>query len=362
MSAQIVICCGSGGVGKTTTSAALALKWAMSGSSVCVLTIDPAQRLADSLEIEKTGDETTPIHIPGARGRCDAVMLNVADTFNGLIHQFADSPEAAQQILDNRYFQFASTQLGGVHEFMAAERVRQLATDGQYDVVVVDTPPTRNALDFLNAPERMAGLMDGAVMRWMSMPATRGGWRALELGSEAVTRVLRMLVGQGTIGEIAQFFELFRELWGGFHTRSMDMQRMLRDDSTRFVLISSPEPTAREEALFFLNQLKAKGMPFGGFIINRVETAVAREVHPSDFPLDGPGDWPATVDQLVEICGVQARLAEIHQRSIQALTSAGPLGTKHWEIPHQGHPINNLEDLLSIGEYLPQRDALHYPR
>jgi anion-transporting ArsA/GET3 family ATPase len=358
MSAQIVICCGSGGVGKTTTSAALALKWAMSGSSVCVLTIDPARRLADSLDIGQLGAEATPIPLPGAQGRCDALMLNVPDTFEGLIHQFADSPETAHRILDNRYFQFASNRLGGVHEFMAAERVRQLAAGGHYDVVVVDTPPTRNALDFLNAPERMAGLMDGAVMRWMSMPATRGGWRALELGSEAVTRVLRLLVGQSTIGEIAQFFDLFRDLWDGFRARSLDMQRMLRDESTRFVLISSPEPTARGEALFFLNQLKAQGMPFGGFIVNRVEMATTRGIQPSDFPPDGPGDWGSTVGQLVAICGVQARLAEIHERSIQALISAGPDGTKHWTIPHQGHPIHKLQDLLSIGSHLPDLDGL----
>ena len=167
-----------------------------------------------------------------------------------------------------------------------------------------------------------------------------------------------MLVGQGTIGEIAQFFELFRGLWDGFHARSLDMQRMFRNESTRFVLISSPEPTARGEALFFLNQLKAQGMPFGGFIINRVETAISQGIQATDFPPDGPGDWRTTVNQLVAICAVQARLAEIHERSIQALVSAGPHGTKHWAIPHQGHPINKLEDLLSIGVHLPERDGL----
>jgi anion-transporting ArsA/GET3 family ATPase len=228
MSAAVIICCGSGGVGKTTSSAALAIKLAMEGARVVVLTIDPARRLADSLNIGTIGGEPTRVPLPDTTGYCDALMLDVAETFIALIQRFASSKETAERILSNRYFQFASTRLGGVHEYMAAEKVRALAACGDYDVVVVDTPPSRNALEFLRAPERLAELMDGGVMRWMAMPATRSGWRALELGSEAAAKVLRRLVGDGTIGEIAQFFDLFRDLWDGFHERSLEVQAMLR--------------------------------------------------------------------------------------------------------------------------------------
>ena len=359
MSAQIIICCGSGGVGKTTTSAALALQWAATGNRVCVLTIDPAKRLADSLNIGSIGGEPTPIPLPDSDGQCDAVMLDVEETFEKLIRRFSDSPEAASNILNNRYFQFASTRLGGVHEYMAAEKVRELAVCGQYDAIIVDTPPTRNALDFLRAPERMAELMNGSVMRWMTMPATGSGWRALELGSEAVTRVLRLLVGHGTISEIAQFFSLFRELWDGFHSRSMEVKALFRDESTRFLLVTSPSPAARAEALFFLEQLKQQEMPFGGFLINRMELPLPPSTAP--LPDTGPGDWGSTIAQIAALNDIQSKLCSLHEQSVASLIESGPPDSPSWRIPHQGRPVNNLQDLMKIGEHLPSREQLHQP-
>jgi anion-transporting ArsA/GET3 family ATPase len=354
MSASVIICCGSGGVGKTTSSAALALKLAMDGQRVVVLTIDPARRLADSLNMGAIGGAPTRVPLPDAIGHCDAVTLDVAETFVALIRRFASSEEIAERILINRYFQFASTRLGGVHEYMAAEKVRALAVCGEYDVVVVDTPPSRNALDFLRAPERLAGLMDGAVMRWMAMPATRGGWRALELGSEAAAKVLRRLVGDGTIGEIAQFFELFRDLWDGFHARSIEVQTMLRGPDTRFLLVTSPAPTARSEALFFLDQLKHQKMPFAGFLINRVQQAPAELAKRTAFPSNGPiDDWSELCDQVADIPLQQTRLAKIHQRSIHALLAAEPKVAAHWVIPDQDCPVNDIDALINLGTHLP---------
>ena len=354
MSARVVICCGSGGVGKTTTSAALGLSAAVQGLKVVVLTIDPAKRLADSLNVEAIGGEPVRVPIENARGHCDAVMLDVEQTFEGLIHTFAESPEAAEQILNNRYFQFASSRLGGVHEYMAAEKVRELANCGAYDVVVVDTPPSRNALDFLRAPERIAGLMDGGVMRWIAMPATRSGWRALELGSEAVAKVLRKLVGTGTIGEIAHFFELFRDLWDGFHARSLEVQGILSSPQTRFYLVTSPAPTARAEALFFLEQLKHYSMPFGGFIVNRTELGPSHVASVDELHAHTDLDLDETVtDQLLGVPRCQAKLADLHERSIQSLLSAGPRDADHWVIPDLGRPAEKLADLLDLAEHLP---------
>ena len=200
---RVVICSGSGGVGKTTVSAALALKWALEGQRVAVLTIDPARRLADSLSIGEIGNTAVRVPIenlsPGATGHLDAMMLDAKATFDDLVRRFAPTDEAATRILANRYYQFASTRLGGSHEYMAMERLYELWHHGGYDVVVLDTPPTRHALDFLRAPDRMATLMDEGVLRWLVMPATRSGWRALELGSEAVAKVLKKVMGKGTI-------------------------------------------------------------------------------------------------------------------------------------------------------------------
>ena len=346
-----MVCCGSGGVGKTSTSAALGLALAQAGHRVALLTIDPARRLADSLNIVAIGGTPTRVPMPDVAGTCDALMLDVEETFEALIRRVATSEESAQRILNNRYFQFASTRLGGVHEYMAAEKVRELALSNDYDWVVVDTPPARNALDFLRAPERIAGLMDGGVVRWMAMPATRSGWRALELGSEAVARVLRRLVGNSTIGEIAEFFELFRDLWEGFHTRSHELQQLLSSQRTRFFLITSPAPTARREALFFLDQLADFNVPFGGFIINRVEQP---PVHNGDLRQYLPDGLPPTlVDAICTIPEKQQMTASEHSKSIESLLSAGPQGAEHWIVPDLGKPINKLDDLLELASHLP---------
>ena len=351
MSAQIVVCCGSGGVGKTSTSAALGLALAQSGQRVALLTIDPAKRLADSLNLGAIGGTPTRVPLQGGSGSCDALMLDVEETFEALIRRVATSEASAERILNNRYFQFASTRLGGVHEYMAAEKVRELALSSAYDWVVVDTPPARNALDFLRAPERIAGLMDGGVVRWMAMPATGSGWRALELGSEAVARVLRRLVGQGTIGEIAEFFELFRDLWEGFHTRSKELQQLLSSERTRFFLITSPAPTARSEALFFLEQLTEFQVPFGGFIINRVELAPQ---HSDDVAPHLSQDLPQSLFDAVSMIPAMQRLtADEHTKSIQSLLAAGPAGAPHWLVPDLGRPINKLDDLLELASHLP---------
>jgi len=351
MSCSIAVCCGSGGVGKTTTSAALGLAIARAGHRVAILTIDPAKRLCESLGLEAIGGHPIAVPLPGASGRCDALMLDVQETFEALIRTFSASEEAANRILSNRYFQFASTRLGGVHEYMAAEKVRELAQCGRYDWVVVDTPPSRNALDFLRAPERIAGLMDGGVVKWMAMPATRGGWRALELGSEAVSKVLRLLVGRSTIGEIAEFFDLFRDLWEGFQSRSIELNHLLSSDRTQFFLVTSPSPASRNEALFFLDHLHDLKMPFGGFIINRVERAPSHKTVPSESLSDA---IPAPVRQaLEEALTRQAELASAHDESIAALLSAGPAGAPHWPVPNLGRTVTSREELLELSAFLP---------
>ena len=362
MTAQVIVCCGSGGVGKTTISASLSLSWARAGARVVVVTIDPAQRLADSLGIEIGNDpQEIPLGPVGGTGSLHAVMLDTQATFDDLINQFAASPQAAEQIRDNRYYRFASTRLGGAHEYMAAEKVRELTQCGDFDIVVVDTPPTRNALDFLTAPDRLAKLMDGAVMRWIAMPATRSGWRALELGSEAAARVLRRLVGHGTIGEIAQFFELFRGLWDGFHARSLEVHEMMRAPQTRFILVTTPAPSARTEALYFLEKLQSESMPFGGFVVNRHMPAPSHTLSNTSLPDSGPlppQRWAAVIDAVKRAPARAAQIAQGQDRSIRALRAAGPQGAPCWTVPDQGEDLHDLVALAGLDEFLPSREEL----
>lgn len=360
MTARVVICCGSGGVGKTTISAALALRFALEGRRVAVLTIDPARRLADSLGIGALTN--TPRAVPldqlgnPHNGRLDAMMLDAKSTFDDLVRRLSPDAAAAQRVLDNRYYQSASSRLGGSHEYMAMERLLQLWKGDHYDVVVLDTPPTRHALDFLQAPERMSGLMDQGVLRWLVMPSQKGGWRALEFGSEAVARVLKRLVGHGVIGEIAEFFDAFRVLADRMTDRSLEVRGLLRDPHTRFLLVTSPAPTAQREALFFLRVLSDKSMPFGGFIVNRVAPA------PVHTGMEIPENSPATVAfehwhearQAVLAAVRDARQrAESHTAAIAQLRQSGPAGAPCWSVPEKTADLHALTDLAGLTRHLP---------
>ncbi|MDP6933371.1 MAG: ArsA-related P-loop ATPase, partial [Myxococcota bacterium] len=355
MKAQVILCCGSGGVGKTTISAALGLKWAMEGAKVAVITIDPARRLADSLGLDTLDHEPRPVDLPGPRttdGHLDALVIDMRATFDDMVTRMAPSSEAVERILGNRYYQFTSTRLAGVHEYMALELLLRLWTrqgDEAYDVIVLDTPPTRHALDFLEAPRKLLSLMDDGVLKWLMLPSERGGWRALELGSEAVTRVLRKLAGRGTIGEIAEFFESFRGTWDRLRDRSNEAMELLNDPMTQALLITTPAPRAREEALFFLNLLEERGLRFSGFIVNRAVLPAAEGFDPDEIPeRDG-----AVRSTLVEAVRLHRDNANAHRKAISALREQAPEGTVTWCVPQQQHELHHVEGLLSLLEHLP---------
>lgn len=357
MPCQVVICCGSGGVGKTTVSAALAVKWALAGARVAVLTIDPARRLADSLSIGALSNEARRVPLQtDSGGSLDAMMLDAKATFDELVERLAPSAEVAQRILGNRYYRIASERLGGSHEYMAMERLLRLAESGAYDVVVLDTPPTRHALDFLKAPDRMAGLMDQGVLRWLVMPARKGGWRALELGSEAITRVLKRLIGQGTISEIAEFFEVFVTVGDGMRERSLAVHDLLRSPRTRFLLVTTPAPTARAEALHFLTLLVDKEMPFGGFLINRFRPPPQHDLSADDLPAALP---EPVGEALLQAHRLQSSISAAHQRSVTDLLSAGPPDAGHWRVTDHGQDIHDLDGLSSLGDDLPPLGTLY---
>lgn len=347
MSTRVLICCGSGGVGKTTVSASLALKHANAGERVCVLTIDPARRLADSLGVGELGNTPFRVPIPGATGSLDAMMLDAKAVFDDLVRRFAPSPAAAERILGNRYYRFASSRLGGSHEYMAMEKLLELWQSGHYDTIVLDTPPTRHALDFLRAPDRMSGLMDQGVLRWLVMPASQGGWRAIELGSEALAGVLKRLMGQETVEEIAEFFDSFRDLWDGFRDRSKLVSGLLCSEGTRFFLVTSPAPAARSEALYFLAVLQERHLPFGGFVVNRVLQG------PTQPAPDVAGLPEPIARVMLEAPQLRRRLAQGHAEAIRSLRQAGPDHAPCWVIPDQDQDIHDLPALVSLARYLP---------
>lgn len=360
MRARVAVCCGSGGVGKTTLSAALALKAALAGQRVAVLTIDPARRLADSLDIGTIGNTPRRVPIEGvnpkATGALDAVMLDAKATFDDLVRRFSSSPERAEAILSNHYYQVTSTRLGGIHEYMAMIRLQDLVESGTYDLVVLDTPPTRHALEFLTSPDRLDAVLDEGVLRWLILPSSKSGWRALELGSEAVAKVLRRLVGYGTVGEIAHFFELTRELASAIAQRTAHVRAQLSSPATRFYLVTSPSPVARDEALFFLQVLSERKLPFGGFLVNRTVLPPEHALDPALLPETGPlppERWRALMTGVARAPTLRRQLAAAHAKAIDALRAAGPPGAPCWRVPDQDHDLHTLAGLTELVEWLP---------
>lgn len=352
--ARVLICCGSGGVGKTTTSAALAIRLAQAGERVVVLTIDPARRLADAIGVTDATNQAVPVPVPGLQGgSLDAMMLDAKRTFDDIIERFAPNAESRDRILKNHIYRHVSTRLAGAHEYMAMEKLFELATDPRWDTVVVDTPPTRHALDFLRAPERLANLMDEGVMRWLVLPASRGGWRMIERGSEILASVLQRFLGERTIGDIAEFFAALQSLWDGFRERSLQVRALLRAPTTRFLLVTTPAPTARAEALEFVGLLTSYEMPFGGFLLNRCASPPTEATAPT-FGFGGAdATWGATVEALSRLPEQRRRIVAAQESAITDLRAHAPSGTAIWRLPDMAQELHDLDGITRFAAHLP---------
>ncbi|MGB0101185.1 MAG: ArsA-related P-loop ATPase [Nocardioides sp.] len=274
----IIVCCGSGGVGKTTTSAALALRAAERGRKVVVLTIDPARRLAQSMGIERL--DNTPRPVAGLRtnakgnrkgGRLDAMMLDMKRTFDEVVEGQA-TPEKARQILENPFYIALSSSFAGTQEYMAMEKLGQIHAaaqlDGSYDLIVVDTPPSRSALDFLDAPERLSSFLDGRFIRLLLTPA-RGPARMMTAGFGMITGALNRVIGAQVLTDMQTFVAAFDTLFGGFRQRAQKTFELLQADGTAFLVVAAPEPDALREAAYFVERLGEDAMPLAGLIVNR---------------------------------------------------------------------------------------------
>ena len=274
---KIMICCGSGGVGKTTTSAAIALRAAEAGRKVVVLTIDPARRLAQSLgvgELDNTPRPVTTIDT-AAGGSLDAMMLDMKGTFDDVVMAHS-TPEKAVAILQNQFYMALSSEFSGTQEYMAMEKLGQLHSEaeahGTWDLIVVDTPPARSALDFLDAPEHLSSLLDGRFLRLLLHPAS-GPMRLMSAGFGVISAVMTKILGTQIIGDVQTFVRAFEALFGGFRQRATSTFQLLSSRHSTFLVVATPQHDALREAAYFVDRLTEEGMPLSGMVLNRVHTS-----------------------------------------------------------------------------------------
>ncbi|HEV7492931.1 ArsA family ATPase [Baekduia sp.] len=273
---RVVVCAGSGGVGKTTTSAAIAMGLAARGARVCVVTIDPARRLADALGIEQLGSEPRRVdderfagHGITIEGELWAMMLDPKRTFDELIERLAPDEKTRDEILANRIYRELSGAVAGSQEFTAVAKLYDLDRSGQFDVIVLDTPPSRNALDFLDAPDRLTGFLEGRALRLFLAPSGLAA-KVVGRGTSVVFGVLRRVTGVDLMNDLSVFFAALSTVLDGFRERAAGVKALLADGATAFMIVTSPEREPVEEAIFFGGKLREAGMPFGGLVVNRV--------------------------------------------------------------------------------------------
>lgn len=275
--AEIVVVCGSGGVGKTTVSAALALGAARRGRTACVLTIDPARRLANALGLEALPDEPHEVELASGSGRLFAIALDAKRTFDRLVEEHAPSDEARDRILGNRIYGQLSSAVGGSQEYMAMERLYELHREGGYDLLVLDTPPSRHALDFIDAPNRITRFVEGKALRALLEGGIRAGGlglRALGQASLVAWKALERLIGVTFLSDLTEFLLGFEGMYDGFKQRAVAVRALLGDRRTVFLLVTTPEREPIEEAVFFWRRLVEAELPFGGVIVNKVHPDV----------------------------------------------------------------------------------------
>ncbi len=275
---RVLLCCGSGGVGKTTTAAALAVRAAEMGRKVIVLTIDPARRLAQSMGLSELDNIPRAVDQfdTAAGGSLDAMMLDMKRTFDELVEAHAD-PQKVEQILGNPFYQSLSSSLAGTQEYMAMEKLGQLSLQaeqtGQWDLIIVDTPPSRSALDFLDAPNRLGSFLDGRFVRLLAAPARgagRGFGRVFGLGLGVVAGVLNKVLGAQLLMDVSTFVQALDSIFGGFRTRADQTYALLKQPGTSFLVVAAPERDALREAAYFVERLGSEGMPLAGLVLNRV--------------------------------------------------------------------------------------------
>lgn len=360
--AAVVVCCGSGGVGKTTSAAAIALHAALIGRRAVVVTIDPAKRLADALGLEHglTNDparvDLSELRIEAGAdgdgsaavaGELWATMLDTRATFDELVRQEAGSTEQAQQILANTFYRNIAGSLSGTEEYMAAEKLYQLHADPRFDLVVVDTPPSRQALDFIDAPERLARFIDHRLFRWLMVPA-RGGMKVLSIAAQPVLRTIGRVVGGDVLTDAIAFFQAFDGMQDGFRQRAKAVTALLRDPATRVVVITTARRETVEEARYLTDRLVDQGLQPAGLVVNRAQRRfgqiTAAEAAASAEAAEDPA-VQALWSNLAELNG----LAEREAAEVAELMGSAPFTVN---VPQQPTDVHSLPGIAVIADDL----------
>ena len=285
-SRRVLITVGAGGVGKTTTAAAIGVAAARRGKRVLCLTIDPAKRLAESLGITEMRTEAAtvdPARFEAAgvilTGSLTAMMLDTKRTFDELVIKYSSTKERADRLLNNKLYRYVSTSLAGTQEYMAMEKLVAVKDDPRYDLIVLDTPPTTNALDFLDAPQRLMEALDSTTMKWFVQAFENGGKFSLNLIAKSAAAILRgigRITGGGFLEAMAEFIGELNDLFGGFKERAARVEAALRGDEVAFVLVTSASPPSIQEVLYFAERLTEAHMPRGAFVVNRFHVPPTR--------------------------------------------------------------------------------------
>jgi anion-transporting ArsA/GET3 family ATPase len=359
---KVLVCCGSGGVGKTTTAAALALRAAEQGRRVVVLTIDPARRLAQSLGLEELDNE--PRNVPGALrntadrgdGELQAMMLDMRRTFDEMVSGHT-TPDRAQAIFDNPFYQTISTSFSGTQEYMAMEKLGQLSSTGLWDLIVVDTPPSRSALDFLDAPQRLSSFLDGRMIRLLSAPARAGGSALRKIvGStfNLFAKAVSTILGGQMLADASAFVQAFDTLFGGFQERANATYQLLRAPGTSFVVVAAPEPDALREASYFVERLSSERMPLAGLVLNRTHPvhatlSGARAREGAETLESARGDELAAA--VLRLHADRVETAERERRVLGRFTRAHPT-VPIIDVPAMSTDVHDLDGLREIGRRL----------
>ena len=371
---RLVVCAGSGGVGKTTSSAVIALQAAINGRKVLVLTIDPAKRLANSLGVGSL--EHTPQQIPLEQfrplgveptGELWGMMLDMKEAFDHLVERYAADEENRRQILENRIYQYFSTSLAGTQEYAAAERLLELHHQRDYDLIVLDTPPTTHALDFLEAPGRLADAVENKALQWLYKPNLLTGRTGLGLfsaGTSYVVKALSKFTGTEFLDELAVFLRNFSTMFEGFRTRANQVRDLLMGDECTFLVITAPDPLQLDEAIYFYNRLGTQQVAVGGFVVNRVhpnwvpEEELKRPVVTLSGELEELDELSALSDEQRRDMAerLQANAAEFYVLALKDATSverlrddvAGSLPMV--TVPFFAQDIHSLEGLNKVRE------------
>jgi anion-transporting ArsA/GET3 family ATPase len=361
---EIIVCAGSGGVGKTTTAAAIALRAAVDGKRTAVLTIDPAKRLASSLGLKELSSEASKV--PARKfssagiepaGELYALMLDTKSTFDKVVTRYAPTRDQADRIIANRFYKNISGTLSGTQEYMAMEKLYELYADGGFDLIVIDTPPTRNALDFLDAPKRMTDFFDSRVLRWFLLPYMKAGggfMRVANVAARTFLGIVKRIVGAEVLDDTAEFFGNMEGMYEGFKQRAREVATLLRSDATTFVVVTSPAEDSVEEARFFAGRLNEEGLNFGALVVNRVHPRLSDgiDVRPRQIAkLEAASDVGRLLAKLLDNHEAFMRVVMMEERNLEGLARKIP--RHRWvRVPYLEQEAVDFSGLLAVADQL----------